>query len=259
MIYQVKSYLNYLVKAKNINGNYPPLVSDLLTHVFDKKDKFYAFKAIELIRNNLKLDNTKIEIKDLGAGSKKGNKKERSINQIINTSAKAPKYGQLLFRLANYLEISNAIELGTSLGISTTYIKKARKNIPVYTLEGAPNIVKVAKKNFQILKLTNLEVIEGNFDQTLPNLLNRLSTVDFVFFDGNHKQEATLNYFEQCLEKINDHTVFIFDDIYWSEGMTKAWKTIQKKEVVTATIDIFEMGFVFFNPKLEKQNIIIKY
>lgn len=259
MLHQAISYLNYIGKAKNINGEFSPFISNLLLHVFDKKDEFYAFKAIELIRNNLKLDNTKIEVKDLGAGSKKGNNNERSINQIVNSSAKAPKYGQLLFRLANYLEINNAIELGTSLGISTAYIKKARKNSPVYTLEGAPNIVKAAKKNFQILKLKNLEVIEGNFDQTLTPLLERIQTVDFVFFDGNHKHEATLNYFEQCLEKINNNTVFIFDDIYWSEGMTKAWKTIQKNNAVTTTIDIFEMGFVFFNPKLEKQNIIIKY
>lgn len=259
MIHQAKSYLNYLGKAKSINGDFDPFISNLLLHVFDKKDEFYAFKAIELIRNNLKLNNTKIEVKDLGAGSKKGNQNERSINQIINSSAKAPKYGQLLFRLANYLEVNNAIELGTSLGISTAYIKKARKNAMVYTLEGAPNIVKVAKRNFQTLKLKKLEVIEGNFDQTLPDLLKRFSTVDFVFFDGNHKHEATLNYFEQCLEKVNNRTVFIFDDIYWSEGMTKAWKTIQKNDRVTTTIDIFEMGFVFFNPELSKQDLIIKY
>jgi predicted O-methyltransferase YrrM len=259
LIYQVKAYLSYRKKAlKKVTSN-SEFVSDLLVHVFDKKDTFYAFKAIEFVRESLKMNTTKVSIEDLGAGSKKNKTNERTVRQIITSSAKAPKYGQLLFRLANYLEINNAIELGTSLGISTAYIKKARKSAQVYTLEGAPNIVKLAEENFNLLKLKKLEVIEGNFDQTLQPLLDQLEKVDFVFFDGNHKEAATLNYFNQCLTKVHNDTVFVFDDIYWSEGMTNAWEIIKRNNQITLTIDVFELGIVFFKKDLSKQNLIINY
>lgn len=259
MIYQAKSYLNYRKKAVGRHGVHSPFVYDLLRQVLDKRDHFYAFKAIELIRESLKMNNELVVVEDLGAGSKNNNSSKRTVREIIRSSAKAPKYGQLLFRLANYFEVNNVIELGTSLGVSTAYLGKARKASSIYTLEGAPNIAKLAKQNFNLLKLSNINIIEGNFDKTLPLLLNQLESVDFVFFDGNHKEEATLNYFNQCIEKTHNNTIFVFDDIYWSEGMTTAWEKIKENDQVTVTIDVFEMGIVFFRKELPKQDFVIKY
>ncbi len=259
MIHQAKSYFNYRTKAVGKHGVHSPFVYDLLHHVLDKKDEFYAFKAIELIRESLKINQQTIEVNDLGAGSKVNNTNKRSISQIIKSSAKAPKYGQLLFRLANYFEANTIVELGTSLGISTAYLGKARKSSSIYTLEGANEITKLAQQNFNKLKLPNIKIIEGNFDETLPNLLEKVEKVDLVFFDGNHTEKATLTYFEQCLEKVHEDSIFVFDDIYWSEGMTKAWKTIKKNEQVTVTLDIFELGIVFFKKELKKQDFVINY
>lgn len=259
MINQAKSYINYRKKAVGRHGVHSPFVYDLLHQVLDKKDQFYAFKAIELIRESLKMNNDEVVIDDLGAGSKNNNSNKRTVRQIIKSSAKVPKYGQLLFRLANHFAVENIIELGTSLGISTAYLGKSRKSSAIYTLEGAPNIAKLAKQNFKKLKLNNINVIEGNFDDTLQPLLDQLEKVDFVFFDGNHKEEATLNYFSQCLEKIHNNTIFVFDDIYWSEGMTTAWENIKKNNKVTVTIDVFELGIVFFRKELPKQDFVIKY
>lgn len=259
MIHQAKSYLNYRKKALGRHGVHSPFVYDLLHQVLDKKDQFYAFKAIELIRESLKMNNKEVVIEDLGAGSKNSKSDKRTIRQIIKSSAKAPKYGQLLFRLANHFAANNIIELGTSLGISTSYLGKARKSSTIYTIEGATNIAKLAKQNFKKLKLKNIEVIEGNFDTTLQPLLNKIEKVDFVFFDGNHKEKATLNYFNQCLEKVHNNTIFVFDDIYWSEGMTSAWEIIKKSNRVTVTIDVFELGIVFFKKELPKQDFVIKY
>lgn len=259
MIHQTKSYFNYRKNAVGRHGVHSPFVYDLLRHVLDKNDQFYAFKAIELIRESLKMNNEEVLVEDLGAGSKGNNSNKRTVRQIIKSSAKAPKYGQLLFRLANYFEVNNIIELGTSLGVSTAYLGKSRKSATIYTLEGASNIAKLARQNFNKLKLSNIQIVEGNFDTTLPTLLNNLEKIDLVFFDGNHKEEATLNYFNQCLENIHNNTIFVFDDIYWSEGMTSAWQSIKKNSKVTVTVDVFELGIVFFRKELPKQDFIIKY
>lgn len=259
MLYQVKSYIKHTKEAKSFDRNsLSTQITELIDCVFDKKREYYAFKQIELLRENLKLNNENINVLDLGAGSKKKNKSIRKVKDIVKNSSKPKKYGQLLFRLANYLEINNAIELGTSFGISTLYIKKARRKADVYTIEGSKNILKIAENNFKYLK-ENIKTIEGNIDYALPSLLKKIEKIDFVFLDGNHKYEATLNYFNLLLQKIHNKTIFVLDDIYWSEEMTKAWNEIKENKKVTTTIDIFEMGIVFFNPKLKKQNIILKY
>jgi hypothetical protein len=53
--------------------------------------------------------------------------------------------------------------------------------------------------------------------------------------------------------------MFIVDDIYWSEDMELAWKMIKEHPKVTSTIDIFQMGIVFFNSHLHKKNYKLHY
>ena len=67
-----------------------------------------------------------------------------------------------------------------------------------------------------------------------------------LYIDGNHTYEATIKYFELALTKKDENTVIIFDDIYWSAGMTKAWQEIKNKKEVLLSIDTFYFGMVFF-------------
>ncbi|PLX08851.1 MAG: hypothetical protein C0598_12110 [Marinilabiliales bacterium] len=107
--------------------------------------------------------------------------------------------------------------------------------------------------------MDDIEVVTGNFKVTLPELLKKITTVDMVFFDGNHKEEPTLNYFNQCLEKVNEDSVLIFDDIYWSQGMTSAWKKIKTHPDISFTIDLYWMGMVFFKKGISRQHFVIRY
>ena len=52
--------------------------------------------------------------------------------------------------------------------------------------------------------------------------------------------------------------MLIFDDIYWSEGMKEAWAQIKAHPQVTATIDLFWIGLVFFKPGQAKEDFLVK-
>ncbi|MDB5032489.1 class I SAM-dependent methyltransferase, partial [Mucilaginibacter sp.] len=93
---------------------------------------------------------------------------------------------------------------------------------------------------------------------TLPNVIEDLDKLDFIFVDGNHQKEATLKYFEWCLPKVHENTLLIFDDIYWSEGMKEAWAEIKAHPQVTATVDLFWIGLVFFRSGQVKEDFVIK-
>jgi hypothetical protein len=61
-----------------------------------------------------------------------------------------------------------------------------------------------------------------------------------------------------CIEKAQEQTVFIFDDIHWSDEMEHAWEQIKADERVMITIDLFYIGLVFFRKGQPKQDFRLK-
>ena len=253
------NYLLYRLKSTSEHGVHSPFVFDLVTNVIYNKSDFYAYKEIEALRTHLLESEKTIEFEDLGAGSLKTQSKKRKIEEIVKYSVKPKKYSQLLFRLVNHFQPTQILELGTSLGITTSYLARANSKAKIISVEGSKEIAAIATENFSQLEIQNIEQLIGNFDDVLPSVLNKTEKLDFVFFDGNHQKQATLNYFKQCLNKANENSVFVFDDIYWSSGMKQAWQEIKNNKKVTVTIDLFFFGIVFFRKEQVKQHFIIKY
>lgn len=267
-------YIKYLITAKSANSIHSPFVFDLYTNLIKEQNSFYVFDKIEDLRLILKNDKRKIPVTDLGA-KKPGcshRKQLKKIRYIVRNAASRPAYGQLLFRLVNKFRPKNILELGTSLGLGTLYLASPDSKSKVITLEGCPEIANAASHNFQKLRIKNIEQVVGNFDETLPLTLEKCTKtkviskennfsgdIDFVFFDGNHRKEATLNYFELCLKKSKSETIFVFDDIHWSDEMDEAWMEIKKNSAVKVTIDLFFFGIVFFRKELTKQDFILRF
>jgi len=166
---------------------------------------------------------------------------------------------KLIYRLAKNTQAKSVIELGTCLGITTAYLAKTDSQTKVITIEGCPQTAEVAKKNFLDLDLENIELHVGNFDLILPDIIARQRSLDFVYIDGNHRKDATLNYFKWCLPKVTENSLLIFDDIYWSEGMKEAWAEIKNHPDVTVTIDLFWIGLVYFKKGQAKEHFKLKF
>ncbi len=239
-------FLKFYTQATTVYNIHSPFVYQFVINVLEDNRIYYAFQAIEELRQLLKQNKTKIQVTDFGAGSHVNNNKERSISSIVNSAVTDARNGQILFKVIHHFKPKTILEIGTSLGITTLYQAKALQKSRVITLEGCPNIATVAKQNFEVLEASNIDLIVGEFSATLPKVIQKSNTLDYVFFDGNHQKAATLSYFSQCLEIAHEHSVFVFDDIHWSEDMEAAWYEIQNHPNVTLTIDLFFMGFVFF-------------
>lgn len=252
-------YLKHKFTSNSRHGTHSPFVYQLVDKViYDFKPK-KVYEPIEAQRKVLLQNTQEILITDLGAGSLLNNNKRKTVQTIAKNALKNPALAQLLFRIAEHFQPKNLIELGTCLGITSAYFAQACPEATVYTIEGCPETAKVAQQNFEQLNLTNIDSLIGNFDAIFPDLLQKLNTVDMVYIDGNHTQDATIRYFEQCLPKIHEGTVLIFDDIYWSEGMKEAWLYIQNHHQVTVTLDLFWIGLVFFKTDQAKEHFKIKF
>lgn len=257
----VFAYLKHLINAKGKKGKgiSSSYLSHLVSEIIYDFTPFYCYETIETVRKQLLSNNEIIEINDLGAGSRKTKSNHRKIAHIAKYSLKPAKQAQLLFRLVNYLNPKNILEIGTSLGITTSYLAKVASKTKVITIEGCPNIAKQAKKTFNELSIQNINLYLGDFNQTLNKALKELNNIDFIFFDGNHTYQATLDYFHQCLAFKNNNTVFVFDDIYLTKEMDAAWNEIITHPEITASIDLFHMGIVFFKEDLSNEHIKIRF
>jgi len=261
-LYQIFAYLRYWLRSGNAHGLHSPFIYGLYTTVICHNGKFGAFGPIEARRRELRRSTQRIAVTDFGAGSQVAGAggRERQLGDIARHAAKPPRLAQLLFRLVNHFQPATILELGTSLGLTTAYLAAADSRNQVITFEGCPNTAAVARETFEKLHLGNVQLVTGNLDQTLPATLAQLTKpVDFVFFDGNHRYEPTLRYFEQCLGKAHENSVFVLDDIHWSAEMEQAWEAIKAHPAVTVTVDLFYVGLVFFRKKQPRQDFRLRF
>lgn len=252
-------YLRYLQQAKNKFDVHPPFLYHFITDVLEDRKDYADYLRIEHLKDQLRQNKEKIEVTDLGAGSLSGNHRLRSISSITRHSSKPKKYGRLLYRLSRFSKPGQVLELGTAMGISTAYLAMGNTNSVVTSIEGCPNIYGFARHNMESLGLNNVTVINGNFDDVLPDYLEGINQLDLAFIDGNHREKPTIKYFEQCLLKTTGTSCLVFDDIHWSEGMENAWNYIVSHQSVTLSIDLFFIGIIFFRKELSKQHFLIRF
>jgi len=256
MLYQIKQYIKFVIKSTNQHGVHSPFVYDLVTKCFYDKNNYKEYASLKIYRNELLNNSKTIKITDFGAGSRVTKNNNRSVSSIAKNSGSTIKRAKLLYRLTKYFSTSNILELGTSLGIGTQAMSLGNPKSNISTIEGCPNISKLTEENFNNHELKNIELITSDFYKAINNLTPK--TYDLIFFDGNHQKEATLNYFETLLPTTHNNSVFIFDDIHWSKGMTEAWETIIKHPKVTVSIDTFFWGIVFFRDEQAKEHFTIR-
>ena len=271
MLFQIKAYIKFLWYSKNEHAVHSPFVFTLITKCFyDRKpkadpsgsDQAKQYQVLKNYRNSL-LENTKtIEVTDFGAGSKVFKSNIRQISKIAKTAGITRKRAELLFRITHYFQPERILEIGTSLGLATSALVLGSRSVgtegKITTLEGCLNTMAIAKNQLQLFHLKNVECLTIEFSTYLETINHQPSTINLIYFDGNHSKKATLDYFEFLLPTINNESVWIFDDIHWSKEMEEAWEIIQKHPKVTVTIDTFQWGLVFFRREQPKEHFVIR-
>ncbi len=262
MLFQIKSYLQFLWHSKNEHAVHSPFVFNLLTKCFyDKKSK-PEYAILKKYRNSLLANNNTIEVTDFGAGSKVFKSNTRVISKIAKTAGISPKRAELLFRITHYFQPDTILEIGTSLGLATSALSLGSRSVgikaKIITLEGCPETAKQAQLQFQKFNFNTIRSEITEFSTYLQNCTLNTEHFSLIYFDGNHSKKATLDYFDLLLPTITNETVWIFDDIHWSPEMEEAWEIIKKHPKVTVTIDTFQWGLVFFRREQPKEHFVIR-
>ena len=256
MIHSVSSYLKFLRTSVNAHGIHSPFVYDFVTECLYNKTPIRD-SLINRYKADLLSNKGQIKVTDFGAGSRVFKSNERTIFAIAKTAGISLKRATLIANLMKYFEFKKVLEIGTSLGIATAAMSYGNPKSEIISLEGCKETANVARDYFQKFKLNNIELIVGEFKDTLPKVLKN-NTFDLIYFDGNHQKEATIEYFNQCLLAKQNNSIFIFDDIHWNREMEAAWNFIIRHKEVTISIDTYQWGIVFFRKEQPKEHYIIR-
>ena len=226
-----------------------------------ENDESSILKIIDEIRDGYLASNETIKITDYGSGnptSRRSNQqmhegviKKETVSEVCKRASTKNKWGQLIFKLIRDFKPENCLELGTCLGISGAYQVSALKlngKGQFITVEGSPEIAKIADNGLKKLNYQGYKVNVGRFFDVLPKILSKNNLIDFVFIDGHHDKIATKKYYEFIYPYLNERSIVIFDDINWSDGMKEVWKIIHEEgEGIKTSFDFYKWGICFID------------
>ena len=262
-LYRIGTWITHSATAWNTAGEgiHSPYLFEWVRMVMYDSHAYYAWAQIEERREAMLRAPKLIDYVDFGSGANQGTSRKRMVSDIAKTDLEPRLYGELLFRLVNWLGHQvreeegrdlNIIELGTSLGITTAYLAMADSRNHVLTFDGCPAVMDMARFNWTKLGIRNITGVVGDIDDTFA--LHLSDTVDIAFIDANHTKEAALRYFDAIAAHVSCKSVVILDDIYHNRDMHTAWQTVCERQDVTSTMDLWKMGLVFFDPDYLHKN-----
>ena len=214
---------------------------------------------IEAIRSRFRRDEKVVEIVDFGAGSKISGKMTRTVRSVAHGGISSSKYSKLFTRFIRHFNCKNVVELGTSLGTNALYLARATPEVHVTSFEGCESIADLAEQAVAQCGCTNLQIVRGNVDDTLPSYLRNAQDIDLLYMDANHTYEATLAYLDQVISRLSFRAVLIIDDIYWSREMTRVWKDMKKRFPGAACLDIYQCGIIIFDKNMPATDLRFAY
>ena len=258
MWFKISSFFKFLLQSKGKHSIHSPFVFNLVTQCFSAKIDSHKKQTFKNAQKWLQKNHSVITVNDFGEGSKVFKTKNRKVSQIATIASITSKKAYLLIKLIEYLNCNHILEIGTSVGLSAAAMRIANYKANIQSLEGCEQTAAIAQNLFENCNLKPIEIIVGSFDKTLQNKVEN-KQYDLIYFDGNHNKNATLSYFNQCLNSVHNNSVFIFDDIHWSKDMLECWNEIKSNHMVTLSINMYFWGIVFFRKEQVKQHFNIRF
>lgn len=218
-------------------GVHSPFAYDLITSVIEERYRYYSYNAIEVyLKKTLypKLDDEKLSLRK---------KIER-------------KKSTLLFRLVNRFHPKVILEIGSSWGISSLYMNAPYSDVLQVCME--QNAV-VAELMEQVLSQSNIRIVRAKFDSLPEKEINELNSVEFVLIHASSDEMSVEKVLRQVAPVLSTEAIVVIDGIRKNNVRQQEWKRISVFPGVTVSMDLYDMGLLFFFPKLNKQHYIVSF
>ena len=141
----------------------------------------------------------------------------------VNQRQRVKKLNRLLFRLMADRQLKHLVLLGNVSSSTQAYMQMAAADVTIsYQLDNSP------------------------------------AKLDVVLIDIKNDTEAR-EYFERCLPHIDEHTLIILKNIYFTNGLKMLWHDIKANQQVTVTVDLFMVGLIYFRKGQAREDFWIRF
>ncbi|WP_162415455.1 O-methyltransferase [Cyclobacterium roseum] len=255
MFFQLWEYFIYFLKKEDEHSLHSPFYfncyRELISYLKINKG---GISSLEKKRILFLEQNTKIVSEDYGAGSRWESGSGRTVSTIMKRVTTPLKFSLVYQFLCKQTPANIVLDLGTSLGINTAYLSKSVKG-KLYSFEGDPAQMELAKKHLD--SHFNVQLVSGNLDETLSEVVQGLQGIDFVLMDANHRYAPTIAYFDLISPKLHGSSIVVLADIHWSLEMKRAWNHLKRSPRVTCSMDFFDCGVLFFRPEPVRSHLVM--
>ncbi len=259
LLFRVFSGLRFFFRAQNAHGLHSPFAYEFYCKVLKSNDNIVdeVILKIEKKRKEFISSSEVICGTEYGATGQ-GKQISERLSDIAKRSLKSPSRAALIARIAALYFPKTILEIGTCLGITTAHLAARNKQAKILTLEGNHARAQQALNLFKEIGISNIQLQVGEFSTALPRLLNDYGQLDVVFIDGNHRRAPTLEYFGMLRNHLHEDSIVIIDDIRWSEEMNQTWRILAADEAVQTSIELFDMGILFFRKDLFRRHFYLR-
>lgn len=222
-------YVRWWLTASNSNGHgmHSPFVFDFIINVLNDDREFYAFKDIEA--------------------------------QVAPFYTKlSKKIDELLFRMVDYYQPLEILNLKSDIGVTSAYLSLANSNAIIYALENDIEFVDTGNNFIHTYAFQNIQLFSDDYDVKICDFVKNNKKFDFIVL--NDCTDDANNLFESLQVTIKNETFFVVKNIHSSQVSETNWQSIQNHPSVKATIDLFHLGIVLFNQDFKvKQHFKVRF
>ena len=160
--------------------------------------------------------------------------------------------GRLLAIISKMLQPKNILEIGTSWGISTLYLRLAGRQSEITVVEPLPEIHDFAESLFAEVG-EKADFVREEYATFLLDYFRQ--TPERLYIVVNRLPKPYYRALPDLLAPVLDmHALLIIDGIRSNSEVKSWWEKLVKDERVRVTVDMKNVGLVCCDPKLNKQD-----
>jgi len=243
---EISDYISYYLAGTSRHGLHSPFVYTFADQVLYQSSSM-NFEMIEhqrmlMLQSKSKLNHT-------------------TLSKFTSKFTLDAKYGKLLQRMVEFYKPKHILELGLNTGIESNYLlsNSIIQDLPILSY----NFQLTTNKLDKIKEHTNTEF--ANFYESMlfenyyTNELENQTYFDLCLIHGQPDADEFWNFYDKYKSKLHTHSMVIFTNIRLTNDHYINWQQITNLSEVTACIELFKMGIVFFRTEQQKQKFILRY
>ncbi len=214
--------LFYKVRHHRGHGIHSPFVFGLITKVIEEKRPYYLYQDIQNI-----------------------------LDDSPEITKKVTKYSLLNFRIINYFNAKNIIELGSGYGLNTLFLTAPLSGSKCIVVEKSARRKIIAEN---LYKKWNRNIIVHE------NLVSDIKEKqDCIYINLNYYEASYEEFISQLLPLVSENSFIIIKGIRTKKHHQTLWRKLKILKEVTVSLDLYNMGILFFNTKYHKRNYRISF